>query len=1609
MIQKVHERGIPQFGLVGSAAAACGEVLQLGIQQDPAPEVRLHTPVPKRRNRTEPRTVVLRHHARYQVKQRWWLGRSFLPPDSPSPSSCRSSTSSSSAASSFSFVGPNPYISGMMEGRAGEPSVFSSDLSRIFCPPLLPLSSLLTSFLFRTLPFALFVSSSLFPFSGKRGTIWTRTPLCSSLLPLQTTIREFHFLTSPMLAPQQGRGNASRQARRPPTSSSSFATSSGYLRQDLSSHQQLDAGIAARQHANRKALKKSSTPFANYFRTAFPCSPSFRQSLWMPLSGKRRRGKNGILMTSSDAASIMCNPRLALPWRHSPLLNPLAHRTDIGSENNHNHDDRRRSGRYASPSSSSSSPVYRRRDVLETAPPLPFGEDTDLDGLIHRMLQSRFQWDQEDRMVPFQQVPTFWFPFSEHTRPHAPRLPVGFLKSLHTLYHSEDAPFLPPAPSPLSSSGGDGGVAEGRNHRFIVLPATKSIPFSTLLENEDSFTSSSSSSSSSSSEEERENGGGEEARVPFRVVYLRNGQRVPIFRQKPRKKNETRFRPPKYIQHGVETIPCLVLDTTLGPVLSNPMMRMQGDCGNGGGAAAALQPTSEAFSLRWCAPYRQATTVEPFLHAHHTLTSTAVASVLALSPRSTALLLRSIASSELEHPGLSVSLGIAVAEHYFQYSAAECLEMLRCLRRVGIARAMPQGLTSSPSSSVPGFSSSSSSASLNEKEGEREGYERDEEHEHEEGVRAPSSSSSVWLAALYEPSHVDIVPEAFHQYMAQVAPALVEKVWKRLPEQAQRLRQRGLYLDWIDLLNLSMELYSGSVGGGYRRSSSSSFPPPQSCLSHYSNHPRIPRNRFWLEGHGVSFTSSASMKELEEALPDAFEWGAHDQHHQMSRASRRGKGWGSESEIKEDDENNGAHKNEDGEEGEDRMMKYLYVRYVWRLDPGTVRQMWRWLRVTEVEHWEEEKEKEHKGRTARAEERKVEKIEEERRRIHHHGREAGEGSMGCSETAVAGGGGVLEKVSTELSVMPSSSLSPSVSEIRLPSVSTLLLWRTVGIVVQVVAEALGDVLHHMSDALAMVVQQAVIDEEERWKVLQQQREHQGDGCRAPECMCQTDLKQAPQPQEEYPLEEGRDEGIHCYAASSSQAVSLHPSSSACAKSTPTDVFSSSAALLPPSLQAGPLQGWGAYQQHMGEGRSARSRGLRNLRLRLLGPLTAFPRVSVCLLTPLKETTMKTEAQRAERLAAAAASAASVPTTSSPPSFHFPSENIPPLSRWPATVDSGDRDKNGSSRRNRSPPTPWDDHQRLTGGDAPWESPTPDLEWESPLSSAIKKVPAVAQDLHRASQAIQWAMGMLKEAIDATAPLPSSSSSPSETERWSTMGGRGRGGETAQEEIMGQRWNEIRGENGVDGKYPHNHHGAQKERWLQEKEKGFPFCTHLSASCFSAAIRNGSLSLREVCCYRYTKAVVQRQLDALFACLPWGEEEVELCPLLTATAEAGTSAERNSGRRRSAMMQRTPPLCGEEVASRRPITKYSSTSGRIPGPLPSSSSASSRVGGGNVRRAGTRGGSGDGGTSAMVEPEEYRVSPTEKRLQECIAVLQEDIENFQEAVATLMDHQESFFR
>ncbi|RNF19972.1 uncharacterized protein Tco025E_03938 [Trypanosoma conorhini] len=215
-----------------------------------------------------------------------------------------------------------------------------------------------------------------------------------------------------------------------------------------------------------------------------------------------------------------------------------------------------------------------------------------------------------------------------------------------------------------------------------------------------------------------------------------DGEHIPlcIFRARGRRKGPAAPRGNLGFS-GVDTVPSLVLDATRGPLVSSP--------------------TEAALSLRWKATNREAASVSEVLRLQQ---GAGRVPVMGLPPRSLLLLLKALATAEVEEPALGVALAIAAAEHYNEYSHTECLELLRCLRRVAYVRGL---------------------------------------------ARLPEISASA-LALYRDATQCRMF---FADYVADAAPFLVDRVWSRLPEHVRRLTRRRLFLDLTDLLSLAVELH----------------------------------------------------------------------------------------------------------------------------------------------------------------------------------------------------------------------------------------------------------------------------------------------------------------------------------------------------------------------------------------------------------------------------------------------------------------------------------------------------------------------------------------------------------------------------------------------------------------------------------------------------------------------------------------------------------------------------------------------------------------------------------------------------------------------------------
>ncbi|ESS63955.1 hypothetical protein TCDM_08121 [Trypanosoma cruzi Dm28c] len=150
-----------------------------------------------------------------------------------------------------------------------------------------------------------------------------------------------------------------------------------WLAPALAPHQQLDAGIAARHQADRKNLKKSKRPFANYFRNEYRSSPSYSPPV------TRTDGN----ISSYNVVRLMTDGRRT--WT------PFWGRATGGVRTRR-----------------------KRQDVLE--PPAPQFGDDDLDRIIERLLEIRFQWDLGDDILASSLVTPSLRAMTEHCLPFAP-------------------------------------------------------------------------------------------------------------------------------------------------------------------------------------------------------------------------------------------------------------------------------------------------------------------------------------------------------------------------------------------------------------------------------------------------------------------------------------------------------------------------------------------------------------------------------------------------------------------------------------------------------------------------------------------------------------------------------------------------------------------------------------------------------------------------------------------------------------------------------------------------------------------------------------------------------------------------------------------------------------------------------------------------------------------------------------------------------------------------------------------------------------------------------------------------------------------------------------
>ncbi|KAG5477007.1 hypothetical protein LSCM1_05341 [Leishmania martiniquensis] len=417
----------------------------------------------------------------------------------------------------------------------------------------------------------------------------------------------------------------------------------------LTPHQQLDAGIAARQHAGRKALKKSRRPFANYFKTEYRFSPLAR----LPITST-----SGVI-SSYDAVRMMTDPTRSwgTPWD-------------------------RACGRVRT--------RHKRQDVLEPTP-TEFGADS-IDCLVERLLELRFSWDREDGVLCRSLVPESLFSTTKHCRPYLTEVAPSQLSSSTAL-------------SPLTP----GSCGEGRH----------------------------SSGQQASAED------GEVVMIAGTPVRIK--QRTPLLRRESRQPKRPHTRSSLGFS-GVGTVPSLVLDVSHGPFLTSR--------------------SAPLMTLRWKGEHRDATSAQCALRL---LRCARAVPAVGLSPRSSLLLLKALATVEVEEPALAVSLAIAMGENYNSFSDVECLELLRCLRRLALVRELPD--IAPPDIDTSALVSASTAAG-----------------------RSPP--------VLY--TEAALTDALLSHYLADAAPFLVAKVWARLPEQSRRLLNRGYFLDWFDLMRLAI-------------------------------------------------------------------------------------------------------------------------------------------------------------------------------------------------------------------------------------------------------------------------------------------------------------------------------------------------------------------------------------------------------------------------------------------------------------------------------------------------------------------------------------------------------------------------------------------------------------------------------------------------------------------------------------------------------------------------------------------------------------------------------------------------------------------------------------
>lgn len=534
----------------------------------------------------------------------------------------------------------------------------------------------------------------------------------------------------------------------------------------LASHQQLDAGIAARRHAGYKALKQARHPFTSYFRDAFPCSPSYSRSIV---------GKKGVI-SAYHAVQMMHDPRRhwAAPWQRGSAVGGTRIRG-------------------------------KRQDVLERVEP-HFGEDA-IDGVIARMLTIAREWDREDDL----QTPMLLLSAGLSARVTAHSAACAQESPPHTLSSSTRYTVATTAPSAHVSRCDDTGATH------LMPPSRHAMDACGYRERAHAH------DKDTCAEQDY-------VMVDGVRVMMRPPRRFALSRSHSTSQHCDRIvvnhgchtlsrdpaAPPTLpgCTTGVHALPTLVLDALRGPLLSRTQApvcnRNNINNNNNSNASNSENNTSplsdprlslpsvaecdEVLCLRWKAPYRRSVTVAEMLQLHrHALHATAA---LGIPPRSAFLLLRAMAAAEVEQPAMAVALTVAVGEHYYAYSVVQSLELLRCVRRLALVHARPQvsaGETSPESNgetATPGLSNSCAvrtpKAALKSNLVER------------------GRASMMCSTPLY--NDAALTASMLSDFVHDAAPFLVQKVWSRLPESARYLAHHGCLLDWLDGLSLAVEM-----------------------------------------------------------------------------------------------------------------------------------------------------------------------------------------------------------------------------------------------------------------------------------------------------------------------------------------------------------------------------------------------------------------------------------------------------------------------------------------------------------------------------------------------------------------------------------------------------------------------------------------------------------------------------------------------------------------------------------------------------------------------------------------------------------------------------------